>query len=201
MADSDLQEISKSRIPSSKMVLPKLARLAILVAMDASAIWYLYKLLSLGYYPLAAVTLIIVIFVNVVLLRQQAYPIRWMVVGLVLMMMFTIYPIFFTVWVSFTNYGEGHLITKTQAIDQISKAKYLPETGLAFTWTAYKTSEGVYALWLKDADGNGYLALVGEPLTQPKPGELGIGEFDDKGIPKTIEGYQRLNAFMAAADA
>jgi hypothetical protein len=112
VADSDLQEISKSRIPSSKMVLPKLARLAILVAMDASAIWYLYKLLSLGYYPLAAVTLIIVIFVNVVLLHQQAYPIRWMVVGLVLMTMFTIYPIFFTVWVSFTNYGEGHLITK-----------------------------------------------------------------------------------------
>lgn len=200
MADSASQEISRSRIPSSKMVLPRLARLAILVAMDASAIWYLYKLVSLGYYPLVAATLIIVIFVNVVLLRQQAYPIRWMVVGLVLMAMFTIYPIFFTVWVSFTNYGEGHLITKTQAIDQISKAKYLPETGLAFTWTAYKTPEGVYILWLKDADGNGYLARVGEPLTQPQPGESGIGEFDDKGIPKTIEGYQRLNAFIAATD-
>ena len=116
------------------------------------------------------------------------------------MAMFTIYPIFFTVWVSFTNYGEGHLITKTQAIDQISKAKYLPETGLAYTWTAYKTPEGVYALWLKDADGNGYLALVGKPLAQPKPGEMGIGELDDKGIPKTIEGYQRLNAIMAATD-
>ena len=116
------------------------------------------------------------------------------------MAMFTIYPIFFTVWVSFTNYGEGHLITKTQAVDQISKAKYLPETGLSYTWTAYKTPDGVYALWLKDADGNGYLALVGKPLTQPKPGEQGIGELDDKGIPKTIEGYQRLNVILAATD-
>jgi ABC-type sugar transport system permease subunit len=194
------QNIPTTRTPSSKVVLPRVLRLAILIAMDASAVWFLYKLVSLGYYPLAAAVLIIAIFVNIVLLRQAAYPIRWMIVGLVLMGLFTIYPIFFTVWVSFTNYGEGHLITKTQAIDQILKAKYLPESGLAYTWTAYKTPDGVYALWLKDAEGNGYLALVGEPLTQPKPGEMGIGELDDKGIPKTIEGYQRLNAILAATD-
>jgi ABC-type sugar transport system permease subunit len=123
-----------------------------------------------------------------------------MVVGLVLMALFTIYPIFFTIWVSFTNYGEGHLITKTQAVDQILRAKYLPETGLSYTWTAYKTPEGVYALWLKDAEGNGYLALVGEPLAQPQPGEMGIGELDENGIPTSIEGYQRLNAILAATD-
>ena len=200
MPDSASQNIQKTNASSSKLILPYLVRLAILIAMDASAIWYLNKLLSLGYYPLAAASLIILIFVNVVLLRQEAYPLRWMLVGLVLMAMFTIYPILFTVWVSFTNYGEGHLITKEQAIDQILKAKYLPEAGLAFTWTAFKSQEDIYALWLRDADGNGYLAKVGEPLTQPQPGESGIGELDDKGIPETIEGFQRLNAILAATD-
>jgi ABC-type sugar transport system permease subunit len=194
------QDIGKTRVSSSKPVLPRLLRLAILIAMDASAIWFLNKLVSLGYYPLAAAIFIILIFVNVVLLRQEAYPIRWMVVGLVLMALFTIYPIFFTVWVSFTNYGEGHLITQEQAIDQILKAKYLPEAGQAFTWTAFKSPEGDYALWLRDSDGNGYLVLVGEPLTQPQPGELGVGELDETGIPKTIEGFQRLNAIVAATD-
>jgi ABC-type sugar transport system permease subunit len=182
------------------MVLPRQLRLAILVAVDAFAIWFGIRSFDLGYFPLVAVTLILVIFVNYVLLRQEAYPLRWMVVGLVLMALFTIYPIFFTIWVSFTNYGEGHLITKTQAMDQILRAKYLPETGLSYTWTAYKTPEGVYALWLKDADGNGYLALVGEPLAQPQPGEMGIGELDENGIPTSIEGYQRLNAILAATD-
>ena len=134
------REKSKTRIASSKMVVPQLVRLAILFAIDLSGIWFVTRLLSLGYYPLVAVTILILIFVNYVLIRQEAYPLRWMVVGLVLMALFTIYPIFFTVWVSFTNYGEGHLITKTQALDQILKAKYLPETGLAYTWTAFKTS-------------------------------------------------------------
>jgi arabinogalactan oligomer/maltooligosaccharide transport system permease protein len=185
---------------ASSFVLPRLVRLAALITVDAFAIWFLNKLVALGYYPLAAAILIITIFVNVVLLRKEAYPIRWMVVGLILMALFAIYPIIFTVWVAFTNYGEGHLITKEQAIAQILNVKYLPETGKAYTWTAFKSAKGDYALWLKDSDGNGFLAEPGEPLAQPLPGEMGIGELDDKGIPKTIEGYQRLNPILAATD-
>jgi ABC-type sugar transport system permease subunit len=181
-------------------VLYRLLRFAILIALDMAVIWFLSQFIALGYYPLAAAILVIAIFVNIVFIRKEAYPIRWMVVGLILMALFTIYPIFFTVWVSFTNYGEGHLITQEQAIDQILKTKYLPETGQAFTWTAFKSPEGDYALWLRDSDGNGYLVLVGEPLTQPQPGELGVGELDEKGVPKTIEGFQRLNAIVAATD-
>src|SRR4030065_2665735 len=185
---------------SKSPVLPRIIRLAILVAVDIAVFWFLTKLAAVGYYPLAAVVLIITLFVNVVFLRKEAYPIRWMVVGLVLMGLFTIYPIIFTIWVAFTNYGEGHLITKEQALDQLSNEKYLPEAGKAYTWTAFKSPEGDYALWLLDPDGNGYLAKGGEPLTQPQPGEAGVGELDTKGIPETIEGYDRLNAFLDAAD-
>jgi len=174
--------------------------LAILIAADAIVIWFLIKLVDLGYYPFAAAVLIIALFVNVVMLRKETYPIRWMVIGLVLMALFTIYPIIFTVWVAFTNYGEGHLITKQQAVDQFERQTYLPPAGKAYSWAAYKSPEGDYVLWLKDADGNGYLAAPGEPLTQPQPGEAGIGELDDNAIPLTIEGYQRLNTFQAAAD-
>ena len=78
-------------------VLPRLVRLAIMIVMDAVVIWFLNQLLSLGYLPLAIAVLVIAIFVNIVLLRQSAYPFRWMIVGLVLMAMFTIYPILFTV--------------------------------------------------------------------------------------------------------
>lgn len=184
----------------SGLNLSQFVRLAFLIAVDASAVWFLNKLVSFGYYPLAAATLIILIVVNVILLRRKAYPIRWMVIGLILMALFTIYPVIFTIWVSFTNYGEGHLITQEQALDQILKEKYLPETGKAYNWTAFKSAEGDYMLWLKDADGNGYLAIPGEPLAQPQPGQSGVGEFDEKGIPETIEGYTRLNAISAATD-
>lgn len=201
MTSTASQDITKTEaLPSSVPVLPRVLRLALLVALDAAAIWFLLRLFSLGYYPFAAAVVILLIFVNVILLRQEAYPLRWMVVGLVLMALFTIYPIFFTVWVSFTNYGEGHLITKEQAVAQLSRMRYLPETGRAYAWTAFRSPDGDYALWLKDADGNGYLALPGEPLAQPQPGEMGIGELDEQGIPESIEGFRRLNAILAATD-
>ena len=117
------QNIPQSRGRFSNVVLPQIVRWAIIIVLDVATIWYLTKFVALGYYPLSAAIFIIVIFVNFVLLRNKAYPVRWMLLGLILMALFTIYPIFFTVWVAFTNYGEGHLITKEQAIDQILKAK------------------------------------------------------------------------------
>lgn len=175
-------------------------RLVFLLAVDSTAVFFLLRVVALGYYPLAAATFVVVVVVNVILLHRKAYPIRWMVVGLVLMAMFTIYPILFTIWVSFTNYGEGHLITQEQAIDQILAEKYLPETGRAYSWTAYKSAAGDYVLWLQDAEGTGYLAVPGEPLTQPQPGESGLGALDEDGIPETIEGFNRLNTILATTD-
>jgi ABC-type sugar transport system permease subunit len=200
VASTASQAIHKAKTSSPFSFLPRLLRLALLVAADSFVIWFLLRLLDLGYYPMAAALVIIAAFVNYVLLRQEAYPLRWMVVGLVLMALFTIYPIIFTVWVSFTNYGEGHLITKAQAVDQLLRQKYLPETGRAFSWTAFRSPDGDYALWLQDAEGNSYLAKPGQPLTQPRPGEEGVGELDENGIPVSIEGYQRLNAILAATD-
>ena len=200
MSNNTSQNYIKKRDFSLTNIGSRLLRLALLIATDVAVIWFLNRLVSLGYLPFAVAVLIVAFFVNVVLLSQKAYPIRWMVVGLVLMALFTIYPIFFTVWVSFTNYGEGHLITQEQAVTQILKEKYLPEAGKAYSWIAFKSPEGDYALWLQDAEGIGYLAKQGEPLTQPQAGEEGVGELDGNGIPETIEGYQRLNAIIAATD-
>lgn len=200
MASTDTRESPKTKDFASTPVLPTFLRIGALVLVDALVIWFLSRLIPLGYYPLAAAVAAIAIFINVVMLRREAYPLRWMVVGLVLMALFTIYPILFTIWVSFTNYGEGHLITKEQAVDQILRVSYLPETGRAFSWTAYRSPNNDYALWLQDEEGNSYLALPGEPLSQPETGEMGIGPMDENGVPETIEGYTRLNRILAATD-
>ena len=200
MTSSANEKLLPIESPASQPVWNRLASLAILIAVDASTIWFVGRLYALGYIPLAAMLLAILLLINVVVLRRESYPIRWMVIGLVFMALFTIYPILFTIWVSFTNYGEGHLVTKEQAMDQILDMKYLPEMGKAYDWTAFRSPEGEYALWLVDADGNGYLTLPGELHSQPQPGELGIVEFDAEGIPKTIEGYEKLNAIIAATD-
>ena len=82
---------------------------------------------------------------------------------------------------AFTNYGDGHLLTKEQAIPLIEKATYLPENGKSYSWTAFKSPAGDYALWLVNPEGETFLAKPGEEIVPAKPGDPGIGEADVKG--------------------
>ncbi len=175
-------------------------RFLVLITIDISAVWFIAQTIALDFIPLAVVLSIVVLMVNVVLLLERFSAVRWMVLGLSLMVIFVIYPIFFTVYVAFTNYGDGHLVTKDQAIEQISTRLYLPEEGKAYTWTAFRSPENEYALWLIDEAGVGRLAIPGEEIREVSPGEAGVGELDANGIPETIEGYNRLNAILAATD-
>ncbi|MEJ5202982.1 MAG: hypothetical protein WHV66_12185, partial [Anaerolineales bacterium] len=107
MTSTPAPPVHKRGISFQLPALPRLIRFFLLVALDVAVFWLLNRLVSLGYYPLMAALSIITLFVNVVLIRREAYPLRWMLIGLILMGLFTIYPIIFTVWVAFTNYGEG----------------------------------------------------------------------------------------------
>ncbi len=177
-----------------------IARLVTLLLTDGFLIWFGFRQAKLGNYTLVVILALVGMFLSAVFLFNRAYPLRWMAPGLALMIMFSVYPNFLTIYVGFTNYGDGHLLNKELAIEQIQKARYLPEGGEAFTWTAFKSEAGDYALWLQDVDGVGYLAFEGQPIEQVETGEKGVGEFDSSGIPESIEGYERLNALLAVAD-
>jgi ABC-type sugar transport system permease subunit len=179
----------------------KIIRMALLVAFNLGAIWFIYQAYSKGFYQIAIVLGIIVVLFNVVFTLQKGYPFRYMAFGLAFMLMFVIYPIFFTTYIAFTNYGDGHLLTKEQALDQIERATYLPLEGKSYTWTAYKSETGNYALWLVDkTSGETLLAKPGEAIIAAKPGDPGVGEADASGVPATIDGYTKLNKLLATTD-
>jgi ABC-type sugar transport system permease subunit len=175
-------------------------RILFVLVFDVGAAWFAYNATTRGFSQLAVIVGVIAVMFNVIFLIPRAYPYRWMAFGLAFLILFTIYPIFFTIYVAFTNYGDGHLLTKEQALPLLQKETYLPEAGKSYRWTAYKSSEGLYALWLVNPEGETFLAKPGEEIKPAKPGDPGIGEADSKGIPTTLEGYQRLNTLIAATD-
>ena len=188
------------KIKSRESPLSRLMRWLFIFIFDLFSGWFIYQAFQSGYSQLAGVVAAVFILVNIVLIFSQAYPYRWMVIGLSFMILFAIYPMLFTIYVAFTNYGDGHLLSKDQALEEIQKDTYLPNTGKAYQWTAYKSPDNVYALWLVDADGNTYIAKVGTALLPTKPGDPGVGQADSNGIPEAIEGFTRLNPILAASD-
>ena len=179
---------------------------ALVIIVDILLGYFTFKLFQLGYVPLAVVFILIIAMISVAFLVPKLHHFRWMAVGLSAWLLFSIFPIVYTIYNAFTNYGDGHLISKAQAIEQISNQTYLPETGKSFQWVAYRSPENDYLLWLKDTDGTTSIVRMVDTQAEDHtleviPGENGIGELDEIGAPKTIEGFTRLNRITAATDS
>jgi ABC-type sugar transport system permease subunit len=174
-------------------------RYVLLLALDSFFIWFALRAFGEGFWSLGLIIAVIAAGINYVILVKDMYPIRWMLLGLVLMVMFAIWPIILTIFVAFTNYGDGHLLTKPQSIEQITKERFIPEGGAAYSWTGYINENDEYALWLQNDAGEGFLAFPGESLI-PASEAVGLGELDSDGIPEEIAGYSRLNAIQVATN-
>ena len=131
-----------------KSIISLIFRILALALIDAITIWLVYQMVFDGYWPLAATLALVTIWVNVVFLSGRFYPLRYVAPGLSLMVIMVLYPIIFTFYVSFTNYGTGHLVTEQIAIEQIESQTYLPADAVIYQWTAYKNPAGEYMLWM-----------------------------------------------------
>lgn len=182
-------------------------RLLSLAVLDAMSMVFLWTLAANGRYPITAVVFLVTAGINVAFLFEKAYPLRWFSPGLALMIIMLVYPTAYTIYVAFTNYGDGHLLTKAQVVNQLESVTFSPEDAPEFSWTAYRSESGEFALWLQSgpesaeaaeaggtAEGGDFLALPGEPLigAADAPAALRASR-DAGGIPREMPGYRRLN--------
>jgi ABC-type sugar transport system permease subunit len=134
----------------------------------------------------------------VVFLDDRLQPWRWVAPGVALMLLMVIYPVAYTVVIAFTNYGDGHLLSKAQAIAQFESTYYDPPDAVRYAWTAYASPVGdAFLFRLVAEDGGVFIAQAGAPglrriemIAQESPGATGPP--DDDGLPRTILGYRRL---------
>lgn len=165
-------------------------RLVALAVIDAFGIWLVYQMYADGIYLFAAILGAVTFLINVIFLYEPLYPLRWMAPGLALMILMALYPVMFTVYTAFTNYSDGHILSKQQAIERLLQDQYLPEGGRTFDWLGYQSEDGEYLLWLTNEAGESFVARAEEPLVPAA--EADVGELDEDGVPLTVEGYRRM---------
>ena len=120
--------------------------------------WAAFRLISDGIFALGIFVTIAVVFIIIVTINESLAPWRWLSAGLVMALLFTIFPILYTFYLSFTNMSGGNLATKTQAVNRISAELYTPDDEAPYSWTAYRK-------------GNNFLLLLyREPRTEDSEG-------------------------------
>jgi len=169
-----------------------------LAIVDGFAVFLVYSFARDGIWELAVTIGLITLMVNVINLRDDLYPLRWISPALALMGLMIVFPLVYTIYVSLTNYGDGNLLTKQQVINRVAQETYLPEGGEVYGWTLYQNEAGDYALWLTDEEeGDSYYFAAMDSFEAVTSVEAGAD------LPEEYNGYQLLDrgaALRASSD-
>lgn len=155
-----------------------------LALLDSLALWLAYSLTGNGATAAGGIVLAVTGLVNWIFLSDRLYPIRWLAPGLVLMLLLVVYPLVFTVYVAFTNYSDGHILSKIQVIEQLQSRSYQMPDAVSYQMTVYRSPDGKFLLLLQDPAGNYFTGSE----------EEGVQPFSVSGeLPEAIGAYRILS--------
>jgi ABC-type sugar transport system permease subunit len=173
-------------------------RIAGLAVLDAIAVYSALVLLENGSIIMFIGLVIGTLFINWVYLWPRTEALRWITPGLIMMTIFVVVPILFTVWVSLTNWRTGNVQTKEQTIEfWESKVFVDPDAeGELFDMYVYTDDTGEYRLLLVNPESGDYLLGEARPRTEEaiEDAVIAQGTFgpDDAVPPDAIEGWRIL---------
>jgi len=112
--------------------------------------FFMFRLFRDGLHAFAIFVGAATCFVTLVLLRRSLSSWRWLAAGLVMAVLFTVYPIVYTFYLSFTNMSGGNLSTKPLVIQRLSEQMYSPEDGGSWDLSVYRKGNDFMLLLHKD---------------------------------------------------
>ena len=96
-------------------------KLVFLGVINGAAIWAIPALLSTQNWVMLAILVFATAALDFFMLSRRFVPGKYVIIGAVLLLVFQLIPIAYTVGIAFTNYSTGHIGTKEEAITAIQR--------------------------------------------------------------------------------
>lgn len=144
----------------------------VLAIVNVGFIWSALLLLSAQAYWVFALLLLGALLTNFIFIAPKGYPFRYLLPAAFFMVLLVVYPIFYTVYISVTNYGTGNILNKDQVIAQFREKYMLEKNGENFAFQAYRDSKGELWFLFTGSQGERLLGHVGE-VTVLKDSDVG----------------------------
>ena len=161
------------------------AKITVLGGLDALAVFLGAVLVSRGDYVIAALVVVGAIVLTVIYLSERLLPAKYMAPGLVFLAIFQVFVIGYTVYIAFTNYSTGHILTQDQAVEALlsQSQRRLPDSP-SYSVTVVESNSQL-GLLVTAPDGTALLGTADSPL---RPVDA---TFQD-GQAVAVEGYTSL---------
>ncbi|MGH9167126.1 MAG: maltose ABC transporter permease MalF [Acidimicrobiia bacterium] len=200
MADREGRVRTRS-LPSSRLGPGFWVRLVGLGLLDALAAFASLVLVAEGAWWLLSALLIGTAGINYIYLSSRTLPFRWLMPGLVFLLLFSLYPIIYTFYVALTNWSIPNFLTKDQAITQLTSRETLPtEEGQDFQLFVYRQPEGEFRFLLRSETEQFFgrpRPADDDPLEEgalEDPASYEVVDEDRDGVPETIGPFRRLES-------
>ncbi|TVP66241.1 MAG: ABC transporter permease subunit [Nitriliruptor sp.] len=125
---------------------------------NALALYAILTLLPMREWTPLAVVVVATIAIDYVYLSKRTLPLKFLIPGTIALLIFQVYPVMYTAYIGFTNYGTGNVLNEQQAINRIiSDSVTVPDDAVRYRSTPLQNDAGDLALLLEDPDGDLFL--------------------------------------------
>ncbi len=166
-----------------------LLKVLLLGPLDAGAVYFAVLLSWQGSWGFLAFLLLGVGGINFLTLSRRSYPLRYLAPGLFFLLLMVVVPVGYNIYLSFTNYSTGHILTKQEVIRLLTSREYAPTPPMRFPFHAFGTPDELYGLVLLPEEGPRLLWPDGR--LAPLEGHR-LEDEDGDGVPETLDGHPRL---------
>ena len=130
-----------------------------LALFNAVGFWSITQLFMQGNYSLGVIMGVVLATVDFITFSKKMYPYRYTIPLLVVLLVLSIYPMYYTVEIAFTNYGTGHLFTHKQARNLIlSNYFYIPPNPVTYNYS-------LFVRYIDDRPSRDFYIIFSDPKT------------------------------------
>ncbi|WP_395728312.1 ABC transporter permease subunit [Nakamurella sp.] len=156
---------------------------------DALLIWCLAQAWTAEWWPAVVFFAIVLIAVNAVYFTKGNLPLKYLVPGLIFLVVYQLFTMFFTGYLSFTNYGTGHFGDKDASIAAIQASNVVPVEGGQEYAVVPIEQDGTVSMLVTDPTTGSVRIGTNEGFT-----DVPAGDVQRNGEQVTgVTGYQSLN--------
>ncbi len=132
-------------------------KIVFLAMVNAMSVWAAVVLVDHHKWRAVAVLAAATLAIDAIyLVRRWTLPLKFLIPGTVFLLGFQVIPVAYTINVAFTNYSTGHILSHSEAVEQIEQNS-LTEGGASYTMAPARDADGRLVLILLDESGRTFV--------------------------------------------
>jgi arabinogalactan oligomer/maltooligosaccharide transport system permease protein len=161
-----------------------LAKLGLMALVNAFGVMAIISAFRAESWVILSAALVLLLIADVVYFTKRSVPLKYLLPGLVFLLVFQVFIFGYTAYIAFTNYGTGHAGSQEQAVEAaLIQGERRVEGSPTYPLSVLQGA-GQLGFAIVDEDGTVLVGSAEQPLSESSRAEVG-----DSGAPTEVPGW------------